>query len=194
MKLTYKRERPAHVGPTNGTNVVVRWNPSAVREVVAIERQREVEVKLTVAFDRTVGRPLYRVHVRLYRLTHGLIGHKSPVGPMLLMTVTGRKTGQPRSVTLLYYAARGTYYVVGSNGGRPESPTWLLNVRANGHVHVQAGATHFDALARELSPEERALVWPELTNFYPGWAHYETLTDRAISVIALEPIATTNAA
>jgi deazaflavin-dependent oxidoreductase (nitroreductase family) len=147
-------------------------------------------VKLTVAFDRTVGRPLYRVHVQLYRLTRGLIGHKSPVGPMLLMTVTGRKTGQRRSVTLLYYVARGTYYVVGSNGGRPEQPTWLLNVRANAQVHVQAGAKQFDAVAHELAGPERARVWPELTNFYPGWAHYETLTDRAISVIALEPTAT----
>ncbi len=142
-------------------------------------------MKLTVAFDRTVGRPLYRVHVQLYRLTRGLIGHKSPVGPMLLMTVRGRRTGQRRSVTLLYYRARGTYYVVGSNGGRPEQPTWLLNVRANPDVHVQAGAKQFDAVAHELSGSERALVWPELTNFYPGWAHYETLTDRAISVIAL---------
>jgi deazaflavin-dependent oxidoreductase (nitroreductase family) len=144
-------------------------------------------VKLTVAFDRTVGRPLYRVHVRLYRLTRGLIGHKSPVGPMLLMTVKGRKSGLPRSVTLLYYAARGKYYVVGSNGGRPSQPTWLLNVRANPAVHVQAGSTQFDALARELPLEERANVWPELTRFYPGWAHYETLTDRPISVIELQP-------
>jgi F420H(2)-dependent quinone reductase len=149
-------------------------------------------VKLTVAFDRTVGRPLYRVHVRLYRLTRGLIGHKSPVGPMLLLTVKGRKTGRARSVTLLYYEARGTYYVVGSNGGRPEQPTWLLNVRANAQVHVQAGAKQFDALARELDSAQRAMVWPELTNFYSGWAHYETLTDRPISVIALEPL-TTNA-
>jgi deazaflavin-dependent oxidoreductase (nitroreductase family) len=150
-------------------------------------------VKLTVAFDRTVGRPLYRVHVRLYRLTRGRIGHKSPVGPMLLMTVTGRRTGQSRSVTLLYYEARSTYYVVGSNGGRSGHPTWLLNVRANGHVRVQVGARCFDALARELPPEERASVWPELTTFYSGWAHYETLTDRTISVIALEPKVTTNA-
>ncbi len=144
-------------------------------------------MKLTVAFDRTVGRPLYRVHVRLYRLTKGLIGHRSPVGPMLLMTVRGRKTGLARSVTLLYYAARGKYYVVGSNGGRPSHPTWVLNVRANPEVSVQVGATRFDALARELPAEERVSVWPELTSFYPGWAHYETLTNRPISVIELRP-------
>jgi deazaflavin-dependent oxidoreductase (nitroreductase family) len=147
-------------------------------------------VKLTVAFDRTLGRPLYRVHVRLYRLTRGLIGHKSPVGPMLILTVKGRKTGRDRSVTLLYYEARGTYYVVGSNGGRAEHPAWLRNVRANAHVHVQAGAKRFGAVARELPPTERTEVWPELTTFYPGWAHYETLTDRSISVIALEPTTT----
>jgi deazaflavin-dependent oxidoreductase (nitroreductase family) len=110
---------------------------------------------------------------------------------MLVMTVKGRKTGASRSVTLLYYETRGTYYVVGSNGGRPHQPTWLLNVRANPMVHVQVGAARFDANARELAPEERASVWPELTDFYPGWAHYETLTTRPISVIALEPLPTT---
>jgi deazaflavin-dependent oxidoreductase (nitroreductase family) len=113
---------------------------------------------------------------------------------MLIMTVKGRKSGQSRSVTLLYYKARGTYYVVGSNGGRPGHPTWLLNVRANGHVRVQVGAARFDALARELPAEQRASLWPELTAFYAGWAHYETLTDRTLSVIALEPKVTTNAA
>jgi deazaflavin-dependent oxidoreductase (nitroreductase family) len=113
---------------------------------------------------------------------------------MLLMTVKGRKTGLPRSVTLLYHAARGKYYVVGSNGGRPSHPTWILNVRTNPDVHVQVGATRFDALARELSSEERAFVWPELTDFYPGWAHYETLTNRPISVIELSPQARGNTA
>ncbi len=144
-------------------------------------------MKITVAFDRTVGRPLYRVHVRLYRLTRGLIGHRSPVGPMLLMTAKGRLTGAPRSVTLLYYDAPPRFYVVASNGGRPHDPTWLLNVRAHPDVRVQVGARHFDAIARELTSDERTRVWPELTNFYAGWAHYETLTSRPLAVIALEP-------
>lgn len=103
------------------------------------------------------------------------------------MTVRGRKTGLPRSVTLLYLAARGKYYIVGSNGGRPTHPTWLLNVRANPDVHVQVGASRFDAIVHELTAQERPAVWKELTTFYPGWAHYETLTDRAIAVIELTP-------
>src|SRR3984885_1770296 len=83
---------------------------------------RKWRVKLTVAIDRTIGRTIYRWHVHLYRLTRGVIGHKSPVGPMLLLETRGRKSGQARSVTLLYYEKGGIFYVVASNGGRPGHP------------------------------------------------------------------------
>jgi F420H(2)-dependent quinone reductase len=145
-------------------------------------------VKLTVAIDRTVGRTIYRWHVHLYRLTRGRIGHRSPVGPMLLLEVRGRRSGRRRSVTLLYYEKGGDYYVVASNGGRPAHPEWLLNVRANPEVTVQAGATRFEAVAREVPSSSDPALWSELVRHYGGWGDYQQLTNRTISAVELTPI------
>lgn len=144
-------------------------------------------MKFTVAFDRTVGRAAYRIHVRLYRLTRGVIGHRSPAGPMLILETVGHRSGLVRSNPLLYFLREGRYFVVGSNGGRGGNPSWLYNLRHNDQVRVQAGAKKFNARARELNDDERNAIWPLLTSFYGGWAHYETLTDRSLRVVELTP-------
>jgi deazaflavin-dependent oxidoreductase (nitroreductase family) len=141
---------------------------------------------LTVSFDRAFGRWTYPIHLRVYRLTRGFIGHRSPAGPMLILTSTGRKSGLERSNGLLYLEREGSYYVVASNGGRKNNPNWLSNVRHEPKVKVQAGSKRFDATAHVLDESERAVVWPALTAFYPGWAHYETLTERPLQVIRLD--------
>ena len=144
-------------------------------------------MKLTVAIDRTVGRTIYRWHVRLYRLTRGFIGHKSPVGPMLILETRGRKSGLARSVTLLFHEKDGHYYVVASNGGRPGHPEWLLNVRQNREVSVQVGANKFAARARAVPSTDEPALWNELVNHYGGWGVYQTMTDRTISFVELAP-------
>jgi deazaflavin-dependent oxidoreductase (nitroreductase family) len=144
-------------------------------------------VKLTVAIDRTIGRTIYRWHVWLYRLTRGIIGHKSPVGPTLLLETRGRKSGLTRSVTLLYYVKDHVYYVVASNGGRPEHPEWLLNVRENPTVTVQVGARRFEATARSVPSSDEPTIWKELVRHYGGWGDYQQLTDRTIAFVELVP-------
>lgn len=145
----------------------------------------------TVAIDRTVGRTIYRWHVHLYRLTRGAIGHKSPLGPMLLMEVRGRKSGLTRSVTLLYYEEDGVYYVVASNGGRPEHPEWLSNVRQNPAVTLQVGAQRFEAVARVVPSTDDPQRWSELVRHYGGWGAYQKLTDRTICFVELVPTSRT---
>jgi F420H(2)-dependent quinone reductase len=142
---------------------------------------------VTIAFDRCLGRLSYPIHIRLYRLTRGLIGHKSPAGPMLILTSIGRTSGIERSNALLYLAREGHYYVVASNGGRASNPKWLYNVRHEPNVKVQAGSRKFNATAHVLDADQRSAAWPLLTTFYPGWAHYETLTTRVLQVIRLDP-------
>lgn len=144
-------------------------------------------LKLTVAIDRTIGRTIYKWHVHLYRLTRGSIGHKSPVGPMVLLEVRGRKTGRAHSVTLLCYQKGDVFYVVASNGGRPEHPEWLLNVRQNPDVTVQVGARRFGAAARVIPSTDDPERWNELVRYYDGWADYQKLTDRTICFVELVP-------
>lgn len=145
-------------------------------------------MKLTVAIDRTIGRTIYRWHARLYRGTRGFIGHKSPVGPMLILETRGRRSGRTRSVTLLYYEMANVFYVVASNGGRPEHPEWLLNLRASPEALVQVGANRFAVRARELPSSDCPELWRELVHHYHGWGEYQRLTRRTISAVALDPI------
>jgi F420H(2)-dependent quinone reductase len=106
---------------------------------------------------------------------------------MLLLTSTGQRTGVARTHALLYLEREGQYYVVASNGGRPSDPNWLYNVRHEPSVKVQAGSRRFDAVAYVLDTEERSIMWSVLTAFYPGWSHYETLTERILQVVRLDP-------
>jgi len=142
-------------------------------------------LKFTVAIDRTIGRMIYRWHMRLYRLTRGAIGHKSPLGPMLILETRGRKSGLTHSVTLLYYEKDNVIYVVASNGGRPHHPEWLLNLRQNPEVTVQIGAKRFSAIARAIPSADETDMWSELVRHYRGWAHYQRLTDRTIPFVEL---------
>ncbi len=148
-------------------------------------------MKLTVAIDRTIGRTIYKWHVHLYRLTRGVIGHKSPVGPMLLLETRGRKSGLVRAVTLLYFEKDDVLYVVASNGGRPGHPEWLLNVRANPEVTVQVRARRFAAVATEHPSTSDPELWSELLTHYRGWGNYQQLTDRTISAVELMPLTKT---
>jgi deazaflavin-dependent oxidoreductase (nitroreductase family) len=106
---------------------------------------------------------------------------------MLLLTSIGRRTGVARTHALLYLTRGGQYYVVASNGGRSNDPHWLHNVRHDANVKVQAGSRRFDATAHILDTKDRSVMWPILTTFYPGWAHYETLTPRSLQVVRLDP-------
>ena len=137
--------------------------------------------------DRTIGRFVYPLHRQLYRLTGGRIGHRTPQGPVLLLTTTGRKSGQLRTTPLLYLADGDDYVVVASNGGRPNTPAWWHNLRARPEAEVQVGPRRVPVVAELAGPDERARLWPRLTEFYEGWAHYQTLTDREIPVVVLRP-------
>jgi deazaflavin-dependent oxidoreductase (nitroreductase family) len=148
---------------------------------------KDTTLKLTVAIDRSIGRTIYRWHVHLYRLTRGFVGHKSPVGPMLILETRGRTSGLPRAVTLLYYEKDHVFFVVASNGGRPEHPEWLLNVQHNPEVTVQVGAHRFRATARAILSTDDPTRWNELVRHYGGWGDYQLLTDRTISFVELVP-------
>src|SRR5262245_65167013 len=99
--------------------------------------------------------PFIRAHIELYR-TNPERAHwwdSTPGGgpgvlPTLLLTTTGRKTGQPRDLPLIYGESDGSYVVVASKGGAPTHPVWFLNLEANPECELQVGARHLRARAR----------------------------------------------
>ncbi|MFO7548205.1 MAG: nitroreductase family deazaflavin-dependent oxidoreductase [Acidimicrobiia bacterium] len=133
------------------------------------------------------ARRLSRIHVWLYRLTGGMVGRRLVDNDMLLLTTTGRHSGRPHTVPLLYLANGERLVVVASWGGKPDHPHWYLNLAAEPLATVQVRSRRFPVVARTASPEERATWWPRVVAAYDGYAGYEERTDRQIPVVFLDP-------
>jgi deazaflavin-dependent oxidoreductase (nitroreductase family) len=129
-----------------------------------------------------------RVNRWLYRLTSGRIGGRFLRGaPVCLLTVRGRKTGEPRTVALLYLADGDDVIVVASLGGMSKHPIWYRNLEADPDVTLQVGAAKREMTAHRVSDEEKALLWPRLVAMYRDYDDYQRRTTRNIPVIRLSP-------
>jgi deazaflavin-dependent oxidoreductase (nitroreductase family) len=134
------------------------------------------------------------VHTWMYRASGGRLGKKWHVGsalfkgvPICLLTVTGARSGQPRTVPLLYMRDGERLVFVASQGGLPTNPQWYRNVQAHPEVTVQIGRSVRAMRARPASPDERAALWPRLVDLYADFASYQSWTDREIPVVLAEP-------
>jgi len=108
--------------------------------------------------------------------------------PTLLLTTTGRKSGEPRDSPLIYGADGDKYIVIASKGGWPTHPLWYLNLEANPECEVQVASKHVKAKARVAKGEERARYWKQLAEIYPPYDQYqEQAKDREIPVVVIEP-------
>lgn len=127
-----------------------------------------------------------RVDPILFRATDGrLTVFGPPAMPMLTLTTTGRRSGQPRSVQLAYLPHEGDALVVGSAMGQARHPAWIHNVEANPHVEVQRRGERFPARATFLDDAEKQRVWPAIRRAIPQMKVYETRTSRNIRVVRL---------
>ena len=106
--------------------------------------------------------------------------------PTLLLTTTGRRTGEPRSVALLAVPDDDGFVVVASNWGRKNHPAWSENLLADERATVSCARGTFDVRARLCSPAETARRWPGLAAAMPVWDAYRELTERELRVFVLE--------
>ncbi len=127
-------------------------------------------------------------HVRVYRETDGETGYLWNGSPTLLLTTTGRKSGEPRTIAIIYTPVADTYVLIASKGGSPTHPIWYLNIEADPHVKLQVKAEKFDAIARVAQSPERELLWAEAVKNWPSYDIYQTRTERLIPVVVLERV------
>lgn len=125
----------------------------------------------------------------LGRVTGGRVFMLTGTGlPTLLLTTTGRKSGQERTVPLLYTEHAGAYLVVASNWGQQHHPAWALNLLADPRATATVRGKAKAVRARVLQGEERELVWRTvLTKTWPGYDDYAERARRDVNVFALEP-------
>jgi deazaflavin-dependent oxidoreductase (nitroreductase family) len=128
-----------------------------------------------------------KLNVPLYRLSGGRIGGKVNRAPVLLLTTTGRKSGQKRTAPVLYLADGENVVVINTNAGNARTPAWSLNLRANPEAEVEIGRERRAVRARIAEGEERAELWRKHNEQYAGFDDYQEKLDRNALVIVLEP-------
>jgi len=129
-------------------------------------------------------------HARVYRWTGGRVlgrlGHLEQV----LLTTTGRRSGEPRTVPLAATPVGASVVLVASDGGAPGHPAWFLNLTAQPQVVVQRGRHAVPMLARVAVGPERDVLWAAVVKNNPGYARYQEKTAREIPVVVCEPAGT----
>jgi deazaflavin-dependent oxidoreductase (nitroreductase family) len=128
-----------------------------------------------------------KMTVPLYRLSRGRIGGKVGRAPVLLLTTTGRKSGQQRTAPVLYMRDGERLVVIGSNAGNMKAPAWALNLRATPDAVAEVRADKREVRARVAEGEERAELWRRMNDAFAGFDDYKTKTSRDIAVFVLEP-------
>ncbi|HET9875993.1 MAG TPA: nitroreductase family deazaflavin-dependent oxidoreductase [Mycobacterium sp.] len=126
-------------------------------------------------------------HIRAYRDSGGEVGYLWNGVPTLLLTVTGRRTGQERTSALIFGRDGSDYLVVASMGGAPRHPSWYLNLQANPQANIQVRAEEFAVVAHTASAAEKPRLWKIMTDIWPNYDVYQSRTDRDIPVVVLTP-------
>jgi len=128
-----------------------------------------------------------QLHVLVYRLTGGRVGGRMVGSQVLLLDHVGRRSGQRRTVPLLYLPDGDDLVIIASRGGSHQMPAWWLNLQADPETTVQVGSERRTVRAREAEGEERERLWTRAVEMYSDYAAYQTRTDRRIPVIVLSP-------
>ena len=131
---------------------------------------------------------LHRVDRPVFRLTHGraTLGTLVSGLPVVMLTTTGARSGQPRTVPVLGLPTPDGLAVIASNWGRPGPPAWERNLRAQPLATVAVGGHTRRVRAVEAGGEQRERIWREGLTVYPGWSAYERRAgDRRIAVFVL---------
>ena len=130
------------------------------------------------------------IHRLLLKVSGGRAGWTAMEMPVLELTTTGRKSGQPRSVMLTSPLQEGpVLVVVASRGGDDQAPAWFLNLQENPDVKVSLqGQPSRPMKASVASPAERERMWPLVTADHKNYAGYQARTTRVIPLVLIEPV------
>jgi F420H(2)-dependent quinone reductase len=110
--------------------------------------------------------------------------------PVIVLGMTGARTGAVRKIALMRVEHDGRYAVIASKGGADENPVWYRNLVAHPRVELRDRATVREYDAREVDGHERAEWWERAVAAYPDYADYQQKTGRVIPVFVLDPAET----
>ena len=127
-------------------------------------------------------------HVAKYRETGGEVGHIWNGATALLLTTTGRKSGEARTQAMIYARDGDNYLVVASKGGAPQHPAWYLNLVAQPQIEIQVKDKAIKVVAHTAEGAERDRLWKVVTGVWPNYDQYQQRTQRVIPLVVLTPV------
>ena len=130
-----------------------------------------------------------KLHRALYEKSDGRLMTRLMGLDMLLLTTTGRKSGQLRTLPLACRKDGDTLVIVGSNNGQDRDPAWWLNLQTKPEARVRFKREVFNARAERAVGAEHERLWPLLKKYNPHFAGYEKMTERKIPVVVLKRVA-----
>jgi deazaflavin-dependent oxidoreductase (nitroreductase family) len=126
-------------------------------------------------------------HIEAYRATDGEVGYLWNGVPSLLLTTTGRRTGERRTSALIFGDDGDDRLVIASMGGCPTHPQWYLNLQADPEAEIQIKGDRIPIIARTATPEEKPRRWRLMADIWPNYDVYQGRTERDIPVVMLTP-------
>jgi deazaflavin-dependent oxidoreductase (nitroreductase family) len=143
--------------------------------------------RLSMAMPDSWLKATGKLNVPIYRLSRGRIFGSIGTAPVLLLTSTGRRSGQKRTAPVVFLADGERYVVIGSNAGNERTPAWSYNLQANPEAEIELRGARKLVRARVAEGEERAELWRKVNEMYEGFDDYDAKTSRDIAVFVLEP-------
>jgi len=125
-------------------------------------------------------------HVRAYRESGGDRGYEWRGTTILLLTTTGRSSGEPRTTPLIFRSDGDRWVVVASKGGSPHHPQWYENLVASPEATIQVRSEEIPVRAYSAEGEERERLWKLMNEIWPHYDEYATRTEREIPVVVLD--------
>ena len=134
-------------------------------------------------------KPFSKLNVFVYKLTGGRLMSTFQGRPIVVIDMIGAKSGKQISIPLMYVPHENGVIVVGSQGGAPKSPVWVKNIQKNPKIVAQYKGKRMNLVARQVSDEEKARLWPVCVEHYHEFDDYQNRTDRNIPVFDCQPAA-----
>jgi deazaflavin-dependent oxidoreductase (nitroreductase family) len=143
--------------------------------------------RFSMSLPSGVLRALGKMNVPVYRATRGRVLGTVGGAPVLLLTSTGRRSGQSRTAPVLFLRDGERVIVIGSNAFNTNAPAWSHNLKAHPEAEIEIRGERRPVRARVAEGDERAELWQKMNAQYDGFDDYEQRTSRDISVFVLEP-------
>jgi deazaflavin-dependent oxidoreductase (nitroreductase family) len=145
--------------------------------------------RFSMGLSTNAFRFMGKLNKPIYRLSGGRIGGRVGKAPILLVTTTGRRSGQARTSPVVFIRDGENVVIINTNAGHERPPAWSLNLKADPRAEVEIGRKKVPVVARIAEGEEREDLWRRHNVQYSGFDIYKENIDRRPEVFVLEPAA-----